>query len=137
MATVQGIREKVHMPIYDSLSIEAAKQLRDAEPSSTFKFFVDVQKKTKLETNLQSAALLPHYNTFEARAMRVVISDLPPQFPDEPTADTAADVLMTDTSGNEVPVQVDTNGTVGGTTGTLADVTAEIELGLDRIMELL
>ena|SRR6266705_5145326 len=83
MATVQGIREKVHMPIYDSLSIEAAKQLRDAEPSSTFKFFVDVQKKTKLETNLQSASLLPHYNTFEARAMRVVISDLPPEYSDE------------------------------------------------------
>jgi len=71
------------MPIYDSLSIEAAKQLRDAEPSSTFKFFVDVQKKTKLETNLQSASLLPHYNTFEARAMRVVISDLPPEYSDE------------------------------------------------------
>ena len=41
----------------------------------TLKFFVNVQGKTKLETNLQSASLLPHYNTFEARAMRVVISD--------------------------------------------------------------
>ena len=40
-----------------------------------------MQGKTKLETNLQSASLLPHYNTFEARAMRVVISDLPPEFP--------------------------------------------------------
>ena len=80
MAIVQGIRERVHLPIYDSLSIEPEKQLRDAEPSSTLKFFVDVQKKTKLETNLQSASLLPHYNTFEARAMRVVISDLPPEF---------------------------------------------------------
>ena len=83
MAIVQGIREKVHLPIYDSLSVEPEKQLRDAEPSSTLKFFVDVQKKTKLETNLQSASLLPHYNTFEARAMRVVISDLPPEFPDK------------------------------------------------------
>src|SRR5688572_7394424 len=82
MAIVQGIREKVHLPIYDSLTVEAGKQLRDAEPSSTLKFFVDVQKKTKLETNLQSASLLPHYNTFEARAMRVVISDLPPEFSD-------------------------------------------------------
>src|SRR5688500_15019827 len=80
MAIVQGIRERVHLPIYDSLSVEPEKQLRDAEPSSTLKFFVDVQKKTKLETNLQSASLLPHYNTFEARAMRVVISDLPPEF---------------------------------------------------------
>jgi len=80
MAIVQGIRERVHLPIYDSLFVEPEKQLRDAEPSSTLKFFVDVQKKTKLETNLQSASLLPHYNTFEARAMRVVISDLPPEF---------------------------------------------------------
>src|SRR5688572_23592262 len=83
MAIVQGIREKVHLPIYDSLTVEAGKQLRDAEPSSTLKFFVDVQKKTKLETNLQSASLLPHYNTFEARALRVVISDLPPKFPED------------------------------------------------------
>src|SRR5215213_7312545 len=83
MAIVQGIREKVHLPIYDSLSVEPGKQLREAESSSVLKFFVDVQKKTKLETNLQSASLLPHYNTFEARAMRVVISDLPPEFPDD------------------------------------------------------
>ena len=80
MAVVQGIKEKVHLPIYDSLTVEPEKQLRDAESSSTLKFFVNVQGKTKLETNLQSASLLPHYNTFEARAMRVVISDLPPEF---------------------------------------------------------
>src|ERR687892_2732160 len=83
MAVVQGVKEKVHLPIYDSLTVEPAKQLRDAESSSTLKFFVNVQGKTKLETNLQSAALLPHYNTFEARAMRVVVSDLPPEFPEE------------------------------------------------------
>jgi len=96
MAIVQGIREKVHLPIYDSLSVEPRKQLRDAESSSTLKFFVDVQKKTKLETNLQSASLLPHYNTFEARAMRVVISDLPPEFPDD------VDVEITGTLGEGV-----------------------------------
>jgi hypothetical protein len=100
MAIVQGIREKVHLPIYDSLKVETRKQLRDAEPTATLKFFVDVQRKTKLETNLQSASLLPHYNTFEARAMRVVISDLPPVFPDnvEVTipATTVADKLITD-----------------------------------------
>jgi hypothetical protein len=77
MAVVQGVRERVHLPIYDSLSIQAGQQLRDVEASSTLKFFVNVQGKTKLETNLQSASLLPHYNTFEARALRVVISDLP------------------------------------------------------------
>lgn len=85
MAIVQGIREKVHLPIYDSLTVEPGKQLKDTELSSILKFFVDVQKKTKLQTNLQSASLLPHYNTFEARAMRVVISDLPPVFPDKVT----------------------------------------------------
>ncbi len=85
MAIVQGIREKVHLPIYDSLTVDGAKQLRDVETTSILKFFVNVQGKTKLETNLQSASLLPHYNTFEARAMRVVISDLPPEFPEEIT----------------------------------------------------
>ena len=83
MAVVQNIREKVHLPIYDSIHVEPGKQLRDVEKSSTLKFFVNVNNKTKLETNLQSASLLPHYNTFEARAMRVVISDLPPEGPDE------------------------------------------------------
>ena len=87
MAVVQGIREKVHLPIYDSVHVERGAQLIDVENSSTLKFFVDVQRKTKLETNLQSASLLPHYNTFEARAMRVVISDLPPDFSEEVPVD--------------------------------------------------
>jgi hypothetical protein len=82
MATVQGIREKVQTPVYDCIFVEPEKQLREVEPGSTLKFFVNVQGKTKLETNLQSASLLPHFNTFEARAMSVVISDLPPEFPD-------------------------------------------------------
>src|SRR5213593_4211515 len=82
MAVVKGVKEKVHLPIYDSVKVEPKKQLRDTETSGTLKVFVNVQGKTKLETNLQAASLLPHYNTFEARAMRVVISDLPPEFPD-------------------------------------------------------
>src|SRR5947199_316395 len=96
MAVVQGIKEKVHLPIYDSIRVEPEKQLKDSEASSTLKFFVNVQGKTKLETNLQSASLLPRYNQFEARAMRVVISDLPPDFPDDPkklsVGDTGFDV---------------------------------------------
>ena len=83
MAVVQGIREKVHLPLYDSIVVEPEQQISDIEKSGTLKFFVNVQGKTKLETNLQSASLLPHYNTFEARAMRVVISDLPPEFPSD------------------------------------------------------
>jgi hypothetical protein len=107
MAIVQGIREKVHLPIYDSLSVEPRKQLRDAESSSTLKFFVDVQKKTKLETNLQSASLLPHYNTFEARAMRVVISDLPPEFPDD--VDIEIDGTVPESSPANVPRVLNTD----------------------------
>src|SRR6185295_11958617 len=117
MAIVQGIREKVHLPIYDSLSVEAKKQLREAEPTSILKFFVDVQRKTKLETNLQSASLLPHYNTFEARAMRVVISDLPPEFPD-------------DKDGQAEAIQVDDPSPAPTTADT--PVTADFTINLKR-----
>jgi hypothetical protein len=112
MAVVQGIREKVHLPIYDSIHVERGAQLIDVENSSTLKFFVDVQRKTKLETNLQSASLLPHYNTFEARAMRVVISDLPPVY------------------SEDIPVDVE-----GVETGTTTSQTLKTDL--KRAMELL
>ena len=139
MATVQGIREKCHLPIYDSVSVGSAEQLRDVEPTSTLKFFVNVQNKTKLETNLQSASLLPHYNTFEARAMRVVISDLPPEFPAEVTlSDSDYDVTFSDGE----PVLVDETGVVveplgEGETGDRFTILADFELGLNRVMELL
>jgi hypothetical protein len=134
MAVVQGIREKVHLPLYDSVSIEPRKQLVDVERSSTLRFFVNVQNKTKLETNLQSASLLPHYNTFEARAMRVVISDLPPQFPDAETDKvTVKDegLAITDDDGKSF----DDNGVV--IAGVGAGINADIEIGLDKAMELL
>jgi hypothetical protein len=82
MAVVKGMKEKVHLPLYDALFVRPRKQLREVESSSVFRFFVHVQGKTKLETNMQAAALLPHWNTFEARALRVVISDLPVSFPE-------------------------------------------------------
>lgn len=132
MAIVQGIREKVHLPIYDSLSVEAEKQLRSVETTSILKFFVNVQGKTKLETNLQSASLLPHYNTFEARAMRVVISDLPPEFPGESNnaakskTDEPFQVLrpVAPTDGNPNP-------------DPAPAYTANIEMSVKRLMELL
>lgn len=77
MAIVKGVNEIVHLPLYDSLFVRPGKQLSDLVSSNVFKFFVNIQGKTKLETNMQSSALLPHWNTFEARALRVVISDLP------------------------------------------------------------
>jgi len=138
MAIVQGIREKVHLPIYDSLTVEAGKQLRDTEPSSILKFFVDVQRKTKLETNLQSASLLPHYNTFEARAMRVVISDLPPVF-SKAKVEKLTDCLVFDRRDPRfdtlVFVDAAGNPVIPPTPGT--QVFADIELELDRVMELL
>jgi hypothetical protein len=135
MAVVQGIKEKVHLPIYDSILVPPGKQLRDEEKSSILKFFVNVNNKTKLETNLQSASLLPHYNTFEARAMRVVISDLPPVFSDKVVAE-AEDFPVSDDEGN----QMDSAGNVeDGTPPADPDlfVTAEIAVPLDRLAELL
>lgn len=138
MAVVQNIKEKVHLPIYDCVNVEAGKQLRSVESSSTLKFFTNVQGKTKLETNLQSASLLPHYNTFEARALRVVISDLPPDFvPDNPD-----DEATVDNGDQELDVAND-NGDSFDQNGALAAagaadvVTADIELTLTRAVELL
>lgn len=136
MAIVQGIRERVHLPIYDSLSVAAGKQLREAEPSSILKFFVDVQKKTKLETNLQSASLLPHYNTFEARAMRVVINDLPPEFA-KVKLEKLNNIEVIDDASPPQRIYVNADGSVGTGTGFDKPVTADIELDLARVMELL
>ena len=142
MAIVKGIREKVHLPIYDSLHVKPEEQLRKTESSSTLKFFVDVQGKTKLETNLQAASLLPHYNTFEARAMRVIFSDLPPTFPDDVTND---DEGLDVTDEEDFTIRIGTLGQTPSTasvdnattTGANPPVTADFELGLDRLMELL
>ncbi len=135
MAVVQGIKEKVHLPIYDSVSVKPEEQLGKDQKSNTLKFFVDVQGKTKLETNLQAASLLPHYNTFEARAMRVVISDLPPEFPDEPKSQDEEERDVTDKDGKHIQ----TDGTLVAPpipAGTKV-ITGKIELGLSRLMELL
>ena len=136
MATVQGIRERIGQPVLDAFRVPPGKQLREIEPGSTLKFFVNVQGKTKLETNLQSASLLPHYNTFEARAMRVVISDLPPEFSDEPKSNGEASkgFAVTDENGNPM----DSEGHVEGAFRTKANaVTADLKIDLKRLMELL
>jgi hypothetical protein len=153
MPVVQGVKEKVHLPIYDSLTVEPEKQLRAVENSSTLKFFINVQGKTKLETNLQSASLLPHYNTFEARAMRVVISDLPPEFPASLQAEDTG-LFVTDEDDNGVFLdETEKIGVVEvlpigqknvvvsedgfDVTKIKARVLADIEVGLDRLVELL
>lgn len=79
MAKVQGVKEKLHSPLYDAFFVkqEAGKTFKDfmTDPR-VIRFFVDVQNKTKLETNLQASGVLPSLNTFETRAMRVVVSSL-------------------------------------------------------------
>lgn len=154
MAVVQGVKERLHYPVFSCLTVEPEHQLREAEPTSILKFFVDVQKKTKLETNLQSAGLLPHYNTFEARALRVVFSDLPPSFsedveaevtgtPDKPILNTDLARLMElyDEARDEEKVVLrvsdtgeELEGSTGGTEVTfeVADIEAAIDdLGKD------
>jgi hypothetical protein len=87
MAAVKGMKEFVHLPQYDSITIKPKEQLGKILSSNVLRFFVDVTGKTKLQTNMQASSLLPHWNTYEARAMRVVISDLPAQLPDTPTVE--------------------------------------------------
>jgi len=84
MAKVQGVKEKLHSPIYDAFFVKEEK--KDGNGPKTFtdfmtdprviRFFVDIQNKSKLDTNLQASGVLPSLNTFEARALRVVVSNL-------------------------------------------------------------
>src|SRR5882724_7557332 len=111
MAVVKGVKEKVHLPLYDSIEVKAGTQLRNTLTSNVMRFFQDVTGKTKLQTNMQAASLLPHWNTYEARALRVVISDLPAQFPDTPTVRLGGVQVKDgeDTNGTSVTVVVLTN----------------------------
>jgi hypothetical protein len=87
MARVTGVKEKLHSPLYDAFFIpEAELNGNNGVPTfastmkdpSVIRFFVDVQNKTRLETNLQASGVLPSQNTFEARALRVVVSSSTP-----------------------------------------------------------
>jgi hypothetical protein len=84
MAKVTGVKEKLHMPLYDAFVVPRPNR----QPPGNFaasmldprmiRFFVDTQDKTKLETNLQASGALPSQNRYEARALRVVTADLNP-----------------------------------------------------------
>lgn len=97
MAKVQGVKEKLHSPIYDAFVVPGAKN--GATPTlvtmmtdpRVIRFFVDVQNKTRLETNMQAAGVLPSLNTFEARALRVVVSS--PAFRGDDVAQEPAIIL--------------------------------------------
>jgi hypothetical protein len=96
MAVVKGVKEKVHLPLYDAISVKPGKRLGDILTSNVMRFFQDVTGKTKLLTNMQAASLLPHWNTYEARALRVVISDLPAQVPDTTPVEIEFDLTIYD-----------------------------------------
>ncbi|MCX7595734.1 MAG: hypothetical protein N2235_18630 [Fischerella sp.] len=80
MGKVQGVKEKLHYPIYDAFLVPKDGDRNIFEKAMTdprmIRFFVDVQNKTRLETNLQASGVLPSLNTFEARAMRVAVSQI-------------------------------------------------------------
>lgn len=79
MARVKGVKEKLHMPLYDAFVVPEGRTfeiaMKERDPRM-LRFFVDVQNKTKLETNVQASGMLPSQNTFEARTMRVVVSHI-------------------------------------------------------------
>ena len=77
MAKVTGVKEKLHSPLYDAFFFEDFNFFNTMTDPRVIRFFVDVQQKTRLETNLQASGVLPSQNTFETRAMRVVISNNP------------------------------------------------------------
>lgn len=85
MAVVTGVRERVHLPLYDAVQWEDGKTIADeiSTNGNMIKFFVNVQDKTKLETNQQESSVLSHYNTYEVRALRVVLE--PPANKDDVT----------------------------------------------------
>jgi hypothetical protein len=82
MAKVQGVKEKIHFPLYDAFFVKEGEFTAAMTDPRVIRFFVDVQNKTKLETNLQAASQLPSLNSFEARALRVVVSNI--RFPEAP-----------------------------------------------------
>jgi hypothetical protein len=99
MARVSGMKEKLHMPLYDSIFVRGqngapAHSLKDVVTDPRIlRFFVDVQGKTRLETNLQASGVLPSLNAFEARAMRVVVSSLVELNDQQPEVNFLADLI--------------------------------------------
>jgi hypothetical protein len=92
MGKVEGWKEQVHLPIYDSIFVPppdstgtGPKLGQIMTDPRVIRFFVDVQNKTKLETNMQSAGQLPSMNSYKAHSMRVVVSNLHPRREKEDT----------------------------------------------------
>jgi hypothetical protein len=70
-------RRRLQYPLYDAFLVPHDKNFQTTlTDSRMIRFFADVQNKTKLETNLRAAGVLPTLNTFEVLAMRVVVASL-------------------------------------------------------------
>lgn len=73
MSRVQNYQEKLHWPLYDSILFKypiTEKELSNPLPK---RFFTDIQGKTKLDTNMDQAAVLPSTNTYEVRSLRLIV----------------------------------------------------------------
>ena len=91
MAKVEGLKEKLHFPLYDAFFVPPPLDLANPQTLGdsltdprVIRFFVDVQNKTKLETNMQAAGTLPSQNSYDARSLRVVVSNLVQRKEDKP-----------------------------------------------------
>ena len=79
-------KEKIHWMLYDCVPATPREMEGEGDEDSGFQkllgsgtilsFFQDLQRKTKLETNMDASGLLSR-NSYEIRAMRVVIAPLP------------------------------------------------------------
>ncbi len=132
MAVVKGVKEQVHLPLYDCVEVKPGRQLSEILTSNLLRFFVDVTGKTKLLTNMQASSLLPHWNTFEARALRVVISDLAPQFSEKPAVN--LEVRIVDFEGAAVTAAPFTTILNNLTMGNFVTLTRRLEASGDRAL---
>ncbi|WP_139489363.1 hypothetical protein [Brevibacillus dissolubilis] len=74
MSRVQNYQEKLHWPLYDSILFKypiTEKELSNPLPK---RFFTDIQGKTKLDTNMDQASVLPSTNTYEVRSLRLIVA---------------------------------------------------------------
>ena len=86
MARVQGRQGKASLPLYDAFVVPDTR--RRGTPTFEMARMSRIRRmicasswtcrtRRKLETNLQASGHLPSQNTFEVRAMRVVVSHSP------------------------------------------------------------